>query len=109
MCGPARSEGNEGVPMTTEVAIEEPMTSTRVRIYWQIALKTASGEPAADTDLRVNLTGDGSLAPQFDSKEVARHTDENGVAHVTWYRRNIWTRTAKAKMVVLPADESLAV
>ena len=94
--------------MATEVAIAEPMQSTRVRIYWQITLKSASGEPVADTELRVTLVGDGSLAPQFDSKEVVRRTDENGVCNVTWFRRNIWTRMAKATMTIVPPDESLS-
>ncbi len=94
---------------TAEVSIAEPTTSTRVRLYWQITLKSASGQPVADAEMKIGLAGDGSLAPQFDSKEVVRRTDADGVTHVTWYRRNIWTRTAKATMTAIPAEDGQTV
>ena len=85
---------------TTEVSIAESATSSNARLYWQIALKSASGEPAPGVEIKITLAGDGSLAPQFDSKEVFRLTEEDGTANVTWYRRNIWGRSVKATLTV---------
>jgi len=85
---------------TAEVSIAESATSSNARLYWRIALKTASGEPAPGVEFKITLVGDGSLAPQFDSKEVFRTTEDDGTANVTWYRRNIWGRGVKAALTV---------
>jgi hypothetical protein len=90
---------------SAEVTIAEAAASPNARLYWRIVLKSASGEPAAGVELKASLVGDGSLAPQFDSKEVVRTTDEDGMAHVTWYRRNIWGRPVKATLSVTAPDE----
>ena len=94
---------------TAEVSIAESATSSNVRLYWQIVVKSASGEPAPGAEVKVNLVGDGSLAPQFDSKEVSRVTEEDGTANVTWYRRNIWGRGVKATLTVSAPEESQSV
>src|SRR6266498_3964257 len=94
---------------TAEVSIAESATSSNVRLYWQIVVKSASGEPAPGAEVKVNLVGDGSLAPQFDSKEVSRVTEEDGTANVTWYRRNIWGRGVKATLSVSAPEESQSV
>ena len=79
-------------------SIAEPMTSSVVRRYYDVIVKSPTGQPLAGAALKVTLQGDGSLAPGFDSKEIARQTDEGGVAHVTWFRRNIWGRNVKATL-----------
>lgn len=90
---------------SAEVSIEESATSSNARLYWQIALKSASGEPMGGVEVKVTLVGDGSLAPQFDSKEVFRITEEDGTANVTWYRRNIWGRGVRATLTVSAPEE----
>jgi hypothetical protein len=87
------------------VAIAEPVVTNTSRLYYEISLRSATGEPVSDQELKVALAGDGSLAPGFDSKEIVRRTGEDGVAHVTWYRRNIWGRAVKATLTVSAASE----
>ncbi|HLF77369.1 MAG TPA: hypothetical protein VJB57_07735 [Dehalococcoidia bacterium] len=91
------------------VEIAEPMVSNTVRRYYDVAVKSASGEPVAGEALKVTLQGDGSLYPTFDSKEIARQTDEDGVAHVTWYRRNIWGRNVKCTLTVEASSADVSV
>jgi hypothetical protein len=82
------------------------MNSNAVRRYYDVIVKSASGEAVAGEALKVTLVGDGSLAPGFDSKEIARQTDEDGVAHVTWFRRNIWSRNVKCTLSIEASSDA---
>jgi hypothetical protein len=80
------------------------MVSNTVRRYYDVLVKSPAGEPLEGVQLKVTLRGDGSLSPTFDSKEILRHTDADGVAHVTWFRRNIWGRNVKCVLAVEATD-----
>ena len=92
------------------VLISQPASSNTVRLYWSLTVKAADGKHLAGEEATVTLAGSGSLAPGFDSKEIKRLTDENGEAHVTWYRRNIWGRAVNATMTIeAPNAASIAI
>jgi hypothetical protein len=70
------------------------------QLHFELKLTSSSGEPIAGEDVRVNLDGDGSLAPRFSAKEVVRETGADGAARVTWHRAGIFGRDARATLTV---------
>jgi len=70
------------------------------QLHFELKLTFSSGEPIAGEDVRVNLDGDGSLAPRFSAKEVVRETGADGAARVTWHRAGIFGRDARATLTV---------
>lgn len=79
------------------------------RMYFRISARQADGSPLKGVELRITLEGDGSFQPNFDSKSVARVTDAEGSAEVTWYRRNIFSRDVKATLTVTSPDQNSTV
>jgi hypothetical protein len=82
------------------------------RMYFRISARQADGSPLTGVELRITLEGDGSFQPNFDnfdSKSVARVTDAEGGAEVTWYRRNIFSRDVKATLTVTSPDQNSTV
>ena len=85
---------------SSSATIAEAKLSNVGQLHFEFTLTSNAGEPIAGEDVRVNLEGDGSLAPRFSAKEVVRETDASGTARVTWYRAGIYGRDAKATLTV---------
>ena len=85
---------------SASISISEPANSSVARITYEIALKTAGGDPIEGEEVTVTLEGDGSLQTGFSSKQVLRTTDADGVERVSWFRRGIYGRNVKATLTV---------
>ncbi len=82
------------------ISIDEPRSSNSTRQYFRVSLRGADGQPLANEGLTLTLQGDGSLASGFDAKEAARESDASGIVPVTWFRRGIFSRDAKAVLTI---------
>jgi hypothetical protein len=82
------------------VSFSEPVSSPTTRRVYELRVADASGNPLSGLQLEVMLTGDGSFAPNFSSKEIRRETDEAGKASFDWYRRSIFNRQVNATITV---------
>jgi hypothetical protein len=95
--------------MTASLSIFEAMTSNVSQLHFEATLTGSDGQPVTGEDVIFRVEGDGSFSSKLDSKEVARETNAEGRARVTWYRRSIFNRDVKATLSAAPAREGLEV
>src|SRR5688572_22842483 len=86
---------------TASASIFEPKEANRSQIYFEATLRKADGQPLAGEDVIFQLDGQGSLSPGMSARELARETDEQGKARMTWYRRGIFGRDVNATLSVV--------
>jgi hypothetical protein len=94
---------------STSLPIFEAMTSGVTELHFDVTLTTSDGQPAADEGIFARVYGDGSFASGFDNKAIERESDAQGRIRLTWYRRNIVDRDAKADITVAPRRDDIVV
>jgi hypothetical protein len=91
------------------IELFEPSTGGAGRHTYTLSLRKADGSPAEAEDVVITMEGGGSLAPNFTSTSIHRETDVAGGARFSWYRRSIYGRDVRAKIMVRATTAGLSI
>jgi hypothetical protein len=90
---------------TATVSILEVPSSQISRHFYKVAVKNGAGEAVNGAEVVINLSGDGSFAPNFRSDEIRRVTEAEGESGVfTWYRSGIYLRNCRSTITATAPD-----
>ena len=100
----ASASDSQQTGVNASIEIFEPASGGAGRHSYLVSVAApGGGPPDAGEEMIITLDGGGSLAPSFPSSQIRRETDASGQARFTWYRRSIYDRDIRAKLVVTPS------